>query len=284
MNELTLPTQFQIESLSARRAHISIQPLHPGFGITLGNALRRVLLSSLPGGAITAIKIKGVKHEFSVLSNMKEDVVDVILNLKSLRLKSLAYGPVKLVLDMKGEKVVKAKDIEKNAQVEILDLDHYIATLTSSDAELKMEMWVENGRGYDPVEGRVSDRTEVGVIEIDALFSPVRLTNFTVENMRVGQLTNYNKLMVDIETDGSVTPLETFQSAAKILVTHFQLFMDVPGLSVQTSPVQTPPVAEIDSIPAVSDESHESVSELKSTKLFKKSKAGGKASRKKKSE
>lgn len=233
MKDLTLPTQFQVESHGKNRAHIILQPLHPGYGITLGNALRRVLLSSLPGSAITAIKIKGAKHEFSVVPNVKEDVVDIILNLKSLRLKSLGEEPVKLTLDVKGEKIVTAQDIEKNSQVEIFEPDHKIATLTNPGAELKMEMWVENGRGYDPIEGRVSDRTEVGVIEIDALFSPARLANFTVENVRVGQITSYNRLIVDIETDGSYTPLESFQAAAKILVTHFQLFFDLPGLAAQ---------------------------------------------------
>lgn len=232
MQEIKLPQHITIESVSDFRAKITIQPLHPGYGNTVGNALRRVLLSSLPGSAVTAMKIKGVDHEFSSLPHVKEDMVDLMLNLKTFRLNSHASEPVKLTLHVKGEKNVTAKDFDKNAEVDVINPDHQIATLTDKSAELKMEIWVSNGLGYVPVEAREKAHGEIGVIEIDAIYSPIRTVNFTTQNVRVEQFTNYNSLTLDIETDGSLTPEKAFRDSARILVDHFSLLSDAEKLPV----------------------------------------------------
>lgn len=223
MNELQLPKSVTVDVENEKRAKITIQPLHPGYGTTIGNSLRRVLLSSLPGSAVTAIKIKGAQHEFSALDGVIEDVVEIILNIKALRLKSHALEPVKITIDVKGEKEITAADIEKNSDVEVIDPHHHIATLTDPKAQFKMDMWVDNGLGYAPVENREDKKSELGVIEIDAIFSPVRTVNFEVENMRVGQVTDYNQLILDIHTDGSISPEQAFHQASQILVDHFSI-------------------------------------------------------------
>lgn len=232
MQEIKLPQNITIESVSDFRAKITIQPLHPGYGNTVGNALRRTLLSSLPGSAVTAMKIKGVDHEFSALPHVKEDMVDIMLNLKTLRLRSHSSEPVKLTLHVKGEKAVTGKDFEKNADVEVVNPDHHIATLTDKAADFTMEVWVSNGLGYVPVEAREKAHGEIGVIEIDAVYSPIRTVNFLVQNVRVEQFTNYNSLMLDIETDGSITPEKAFRDSARILVDHFSLLSDAEKLPV----------------------------------------------------
>lgn len=229
MHSIQLPKNLSVEELAPNKAKIVIEPLHPGFGTTIGNSLRRVLLSSLPGSAITAIKIKGVQHEFSTLNYVKEDIVEIILNLKKLRVKSSSNEPVKITLEVKGNKEVTAGDFDKNADVEIVNPDFHIATLTDKAAEFKMEAWVENGMGYSPVESREEKKTELGTIEIDSIFSPVRMVNFDIENVRVGQLTNFNKLTLDIETDGSIKPVDAFKQAAKILVDHFSFITEQKG-------------------------------------------------------
>ena len=202
-------------------ATLTIEPLHHGYGTTVGNALRRVLLSSLPGAAVTAVKIKGVQHEFQAVTGVKEDVLDIILNLKQLRMTVHADESVTLKLTKKGEGAVTAADIENNADVEIANQDLVLATITSAATTLDMEITVSRGRGFLPTEEREHISADIGVIAIDALFSPVRQVSLKVENTRVGDITNYDKLIMNIETDGTIVPADALEQATKILINHF---------------------------------------------------------------
>ena len=199
---------------------LTIEPLHHGYGTTVGNALRRVLLSSLPGAAVTAMKIKGVQHEFSTVPGVKEDVLDIMLNLKKLRMKVHTEEPVILKLSATKEGAVTAELFEKNADVEIANPELEIATITEKTA-FELEVTVSRGRGYVPTEERDSAPTDIGVIAVDAMFSPVRNVGFRVENTRVGEITNYDKLIMNITTDGTVTPQDAVEQATKILLNHF---------------------------------------------------------------
>ena len=190
---------------------------------TADTALRRVLLSSLPGAAVTAVKIKGVDHEFSSIPNVKEDVVDIILNLKQLRVKVESEESVRLTLNAKGQKEVKAKDIKPDSRVEIINSDLHIATLDAKGAELSMEIVVKSGRGYEPVEAREEEKLEIGMIAVDAIYTPMRNVNFEVQNVRVGQITNYDKLTITMQTDGTISGREALDTASDILVKHFEL-------------------------------------------------------------
>lgn len=207
-----------------------IDGLYSGYGLTLGNALRRVLLSSLPGAAITQLKIKGVSHEFSSMEGVKEDVVEIALNMKKIRFRIHTDEPQILILKVKGEKEVSASDIKISAQVDLITPDVHIATLTSKDAELDMEITVEKGLGYMPVEARKSEKLPIGVVAVDALFTPVTKVNFTVENMRVGERADYNKLRLVVETDGSLTPSAALRKASNILQDHF---VKISGIEVK---------------------------------------------------
>lgn len=236
MEDIFLPSkvEFKEDEKDKNRAVLTVEPCHPGYGTTLGNALRRVMLSSLPGAAVTAVRIKGVSHEFSTLPGVKEDVVEIILNLKKLRLKILVgEEPVILVLKVKGEKKVKAKDIEKNPVVEIANPDLEIATLTSKEAELEMKIWAEKGRGYVPTEERKLENLELDVIAVDSIFTPIKKVGLQVENVRVGERTDYDKLILDIETDGTLTPSGAVEQAAKILIKQFSLFMELKKEKVE---------------------------------------------------
>ena len=212
---------FTQSETNPHEALLTIEPLHHGYGTTIGNALRRVLLSSLPGSAVTAMKIKGAQHEFSALNGVKEDVLDIMLNLKKLRLKVHSEEPVILKLSAKKAGEVTAADIEPNADVEIINPELVIATLTDKSASFDMEITVSRGRGFLPTEEREESPTEIGVIAIDAMFSPVRTVGLKVENTRVGEITNYDKLLMTIVTDGSITPQEAVEQATKILLNHF---------------------------------------------------------------
>jgi DNA-directed RNA polymerase subunit alpha len=198
-----------------------IEPLPAGYGTTLGNALRRVLLSSLPGAAISSVRIRGVAHEFSTIPGVTEDVVQLVLNLKKVRLKSFAAEPVTLTLEREGPRDVVAADIVTTSDVEIVNPDEHIATL-EPEASLWMELTVETGKGFYPAERR--EGLPIGVIPVDSLFSPVRMVNFVIENTRVGQMTNYDRLILDVHTDGTMTPDEAVAQGAQILVQQFSLF------------------------------------------------------------
>ncbi|OGM92448.1 DNA-directed RNA polymerase subunit alpha [Candidatus Wolfebacteria bacterium RIFOXYB2_FULL_49_7] len=198
-----------------------IEGLYAGYGLTVGNSLRRALLSSLPGACVTQIKIKNVKHEFTTIDGIMEDVVELALNMKKIRFAFHADEPQVLTLDVKGEKEVTAGDIKANAQVEVINPEAHIATITDKKTELSMEITVEKGLGYVPVEARKIEKLPVGVIAIDAIFTPVTNVNFVVENMRIGERTDFNRIKLTVETDGSVKPSMAVHKAANILKDHF---------------------------------------------------------------
>lgn len=212
-----------VEQISSHRAILEIEGLYPGYGLTIGNALRRVMLSSLAGAAITSIKIKDVGHEFSTLPGVLEDVVEIILNLKQVRFKVYNDEPLIITLKAKGERKVLAKDIKTISQVEVINPNTHIATLTSKNASLEMEIRVERGLGYSAIESRKREKQEIGTIAVDAIFTPIKMINFKVEDMRVGDKTNYNRLRFDIETDGAITPAEALANAANLLIEHFKI-------------------------------------------------------------
>ncbi len=201
------------------------EPLERGFGITIGNSLRRILLSSLQGAAITSVRIEGVAHEFSTVPGVVEDVTDIILNLKEVRLRVHAEGPKVLRIDAEGEGEVKAGDIIGDPTVEIMNPDHHIATL-SKDGRLRMEMVAKTGRGYVPADRNKEEDQPIGVIPIDAIFSPVRKVNYTVGYARVGQKTDYDKLTLEVWTDGAVKPEDAVAYAAKILKDQVSIFIN----------------------------------------------------------
>jgi DNA-directed RNA polymerase subunit alpha len=230
MEQIPLPNQARIENVGGNSYEVTLEPLYPGFGVTIGNAMRRILLSSMPGAAVTAVKIKFVDHEFSTVPNVKEDVIQIILNLKQLRLRSFSREPVRLTLKANGEGVVTAEMIEGNDQVEVVNKDLYICTLDNKNADFDMEIIVEQGRGYVPVEARDNtQKLEAGMLSIDAIYTPVRSVFFDVSNVRVGQITNFDKLVLRMETDGSITGQEAIDIASHILVDHFSMLFNNEG-------------------------------------------------------
>ena len=203
-----------------------VEPLERGYGTTLGNALRRILLSSLPGAAITSVKFDGALHEFSSLPGVLEDTIEIILNLKAVSLKIHSNEPQTLVIDTDKAGSIRVKDINVPSDVEILNEDHHICTL-EENARLYMEMTALNGRGYVPAERNKQPQQPIGVIQVDSMFSPIRRVNYRVENTRVGQVTDYDKLTLELWTDGSIRPDEAVSLAAKILSKHIDLFVNL---------------------------------------------------------
>jgi DNA-directed RNA polymerase subunit alpha len=225
MEKIILPAKIEYQG-DKEKGEIIFEPCSPGYGTTWGNTLRRVLLSSLSGGAVTAIKIRGAKHEFSTLPGVKEDLLEIILNLKQLRLKIFTDEEVKLSLDIKGGKKVLAKDIEKNSQVEVVNPELLIATLTDAKAKLEMDIFVKKGIGYVTVEERAHEEKEVGKILIDSIFTPIRNVGLKIDNVRVGEKTNYDRLILPIETDGTITPMEALIEASGLLKEQFSYLAD----------------------------------------------------------
>jgi len=213
------------ETLSPTHGRFHVEPLERGFGITIGNSLRRILLSSLQGAAITAVRIKGVLHEFSTLPGIREDVTDIILNIKEVLVRLHSDGPETLRLKVNKAGIVKAADIQPNPNVEILNPDHPLATL-SEDGELEIEMIVKRGRGYVPAERNREEGQSIGTIPMDALFSPVQKVNYTVTHARVGQVTDYDRLTLEVWTNGSVAPADAIGYAAKILKEQIGVFIN----------------------------------------------------------
>jgi DNA-directed RNA polymerase subunit alpha len=225
MEQILLPSKIEYTAGDApNQTIVTIEPLYPGYGTTIGTALRRVLLSSLSGGAVVAVKIKGVQHEFSTIPYVQEDVVDIILNIKKLRFKVHTDETVRLLLQVKGEKDVTGADIQSSNDAEVANPDCKICTLTNKNAQLEMEVFVKRGRGYWPTEMREKEKLEIGTIAIDALYTSIRSVGLNVENVRVGQMTNYNKVVLTIETDGSITGEEAMREASSILLDHFKVF------------------------------------------------------------
>jgi DNA-directed RNA polymerase subunit alpha len=236
--------QIQEESLTPTRSKFVIEPLEPGFGYTVGNSLRRTLLSSIPGAAISSVRIEGVLHEFSTVPKVTEDVTDIIMNLKELVIRSEPEEPVTVYLKAKGPGSVTAGDVTPPAGVEILNPELHIATL-GKGGSLEMEMTVERGVGYRMADKNKKPRDPIGVIPVDSIFSPVRKVSYTVENTRVEQMTDRDKLILDVETDGSVTPREALASAGGTLLELVNLFSDLAeAQSVSVGP------AEADELPS----------------------------------
>jgi DNA-directed RNA polymerase subunit alpha len=215
---ITLPSKPRIVNEEEFRGIYEIDGLYPGYGHTLGNSLRRIILSSLPGAAVTQVKIEGASHEFSTLADIKEDVITILLNIKKIRLSLHGGEPMTITLKKKGAGVVTAKDIVSPSQVEILNPDQVIAEITSKSGELNIEMKVEQGLGYVPREVHQKDKVEIGVIALDAVFTPIRRANYEVENMRVGDRTDYNRLRVFIETDGTMSPREALEQSIEVMI------------------------------------------------------------------
>lgn len=229
MQPIPLPNHAKIQHLDGNQYEVTLEPLYPGYGVTIANALRRVLLSSMPGAAVTAVKIKFADHEFSAIPNVKEDVIQIILNLKQLRLRSFSLEPIRLHLKAKGEGVITADMIEKNDQVEISNPDLYICTLDNKNSDFDMELIVEQGRGYEPVEVRENQNLEAGMLAVDAIYTPVRSVYYDVSNVRVGGMTNFDKLVLRMETDGTITGGEAIDIASHILVDHFSMMFNSEG-------------------------------------------------------
>ncbi|MCX6779522.1 MAG: DNA-directed RNA polymerase subunit alpha [Candidatus Magasanikbacteria bacterium] len=227
MEKFLLPSTFKVEELDKpNAARVIIEPCYHGYGTTLGNAMRRVMLSSLPGAAVTAVKIKGAPHEFTSLEHVQEDIVELILNLKQLRLRVFTSEEVKLTLSAKGEGEVTAAQIETTSDVEIVNSDLHLATLTHKNAKLEMEIFVSEGRGYVPVEEKKKTKLELGTIAIDSIFNPVLHMGYKVDFVRVGEITNFERLTLDIETDGTMTPLNAFIQGTQILKDHINLILE----------------------------------------------------------
>lgn len=222
---ISYPIAPKIIQKGKNKTVFEVENLYPGYGVTVGNSLRRVLLTSLPGVAVTEARIKGASHEFSTLPGVMEDMIMVTLNLKKLRFKIFEGDSQKVTLKVKGEKEVKGGDFEKSPLIELANPETHIATITDKKSELQIEVLVEKGIGYEPKDQRKTKKMEIGTIALDAIFTPVKNVNFQVENMRVGDRTDFDKLNVEIETDGTLTPEEAFFDACEILLKHFNIIL-----------------------------------------------------------
>ncbi|OGF82508.1 DNA-directed RNA polymerase subunit alpha [Candidatus Giovannonibacteria bacterium RIFCSPLOWO2_01_FULL_46_13] len=244
---ISKPSQIRMVSEEENKGVYEIDALHPGYGHTIGNSLRRVLLSSLPGAALTKVRIHGVSHEFSTIPDIKEDVISILLNLKQVRVLVHSDESQSIKLSASGIKKVTAGDFEVPTQVEIMNKDILIATLTSKDAKLEIEGTVERGLGYVPREVLEREKVEVGTLTLDAIFTPIRKVNYEVENMRVGDRTDYNRLRISIETDGTITPKNALEESVSILIkqleplvfTEPKLFSEAPKVIDETTPAQS---------------------------------------------
>ncbi len=272
MQNIALPKKIEFKTGSnPNEGVISVEPLFPGYGMTLGNSLRRVLLSSLPGAAVIGAKIKGASHEFMALPHIKEDVLEIILNLKQLRLKVYTEEEIRLEIKVKGKKAVTAADITKNSQVEIKNPGLVLAHITDEAGSLEMEIVVKEGRGYKMPEGAKKENREIGYIEIDSMFSPVTIVSTSVENTRVGKMTNWDKLILNVKTDGTITPELAFNEAVKVLVDQYSALL--PGAittSGETEEAESEEAAEALEENALEVEPKKEKKEKKETKETKK--------------
>lgn len=222
--ETTTRPKIESAELSDTYGKFVVEPLERGYGVTLGNALRRVLLSSIPGAAVTSVKIDGVLHEFTTIAGVVEDVTQVVLNLKEMSLKLHSDKPKLLRLDVRGKRDITAADIDPDAEVEILNPDLGIATLDGKSARLAMEIVVERGTGYVPAERHRRSEHVIGVIPVDSVFSPIQKVNYVIEDARVGHSTEYDRLVLEVWTDGSIRPEEALREASRLLIENFRLF------------------------------------------------------------
>lgn len=227
---ISLPTTIKKNNISDNYGIFEIEPFYPGYGITVGNALRRVALSSLEGAAVSTVKIKDVSHEFTALPGIKEDVLHILLNIKQLRFKSHSEEAQVAILKIKGEKVALGKDFELPSDLELANKDQIIATLTDKKSELEIEITVEKGFGYRLLNDGEKAKKEIGVLSLDKIFTPIKKVNYSVENVRVGDRTDYDKLIFEIETDGTITPENALLESVKILNSHFQFLENELGM------------------------------------------------------
>ncbi len=263
MQPIYLPEHVDVVEGENNTATFSIYPYHPGYGPTVANALRRVLLSSLPGSAITHVKIDEASHEYSTIEGVKEDIISIILNLKRVRLASESTNPVEIVLEASGEGAIVAGDFKTPPEVTIVNPKQPIATLTSKKAKLTLRCTVEQGRGYVPSETREREQRDIGTIALDATFTPVERVSFTVEDIRVGQATDYHKLSLTITTDGTLPPLDALKQAASILRDHFgELAADFASKLTADRPQEMP--AEFETTPVAEAENTLSLLQLPS--------------------
>lgn len=225
-HNIILPSKPKAVLEETSKGIYEIDGLFPGYGYTLANSLRRIILSSLTGAAITAVKIDGVSHEFATIEGVKEDVISILLHLKNIRFKVTGDEPQKVTLDVKGPKIVTAADIKTSGQVEVVNTDHYICEVTSK-ASLSMELTIEKGRGFVTREQHHKDKAEIGTIFLDAIFSPIRRVSYDVEDMRVGDKTNYNRIRMTIETDGTISPRVALESSVKTMIEQLAAVVEV---------------------------------------------------------
>lgn len=241
---ILLPSKPKIISEDATTGVFEIEGLYPGYGHTLGNSLRRIILSSLPGVAITSAKINGVSHEFSTIDGVKEDVITILLNLKKIRMRFSTDEPQTLTLKVKGEKVVTAADLDVPGQVEVLNPEQEITTITDKNTELDIELKAEKGLGFMPKEMIEKSRVDIGMIALDGIFTPIRRASYEVENMRVGDRTDFNKLKLFIETDGTITPKEALTSSIEVMINQLKAIIGFkekePEPIEEEAPVEKP--------------------------------------------
>jgi DNA-directed RNA polymerase subunit alpha len=245
-HSIILPSKPRIVKEDATSGVYEIDGLYPGYGHTLGNSLRRIILSSIPGASITSLSIDGVKHEFSTIEGIREDVIAIILNLKKTRFKLHGDEAQKATLHIKGAKTITAKDITVPTQLEVMNKDQYICESTAKDVDIAIEITVEKGLGYVPREVLMKDKADIGTIVLDASFTPIRRASYEVENMRVGDRTDHNRLRVTIETDGTITPHEALENSIHSMITQLQSIVgfrehviDMPKESVPFTPTET---------------------------------------------
>jgi len=241
---ISLPLPPKVTQKKNHQAAFEIEGLYPGYGVTIGNALRRVLLSSLEGASVTEVKIKGFPHEFTTMPGILEDGIMIILNVKNLRFKIFEGDSHRISLKVKGDRIVTGADFDVPSQVKLVNPEAQIATITEKNTEFEMEVLVEKGIGYEPKERRKLKKAEIGAIALDAIYSPIRNVNFQIENMRVGDRTDFDKLNLEIETDGTITPEEAFFEACDILIKHFNIIFSGNAEGVESPAEVAEEIAE----------------------------------------
>jgi DNA-directed RNA polymerase subunit alpha len=262
-HNIILPSKPRVVSENAQKGVYEIDGLYPGYGHTLGNSLRRIVLSSLPGAAITSIKIDGVAHEFSTIEGVKEDVVLILLHLKKLRFKMTTDESQIATISVKGAKKVTGADIQVSGQLEVLNPELYIAELTDKNAELSIEMRVDRGLGFVPRDVHEKGKVEVGTIAVDAIFTPIRRVSYEVENMRVGDKTNHNRLRMHIETDGTISPREALEHSIKIMINQLAAIVGFSESEIAESTAAEAPEMSEDA----GEESKDDMSEVLKTRI-----------------
>jgi DNA-directed RNA polymerase subunit alpha len=288
MEQILLPTQIEFQDTDRENVGKMIMtPCHQGYGTTLGNALRRVLLSSLPGAAVESIKIQGVQHEFSAIEGVHEDVIQIILNVKQVAVRSHSKSPVTLSLTKKGIGDVKAGDFEKNADVEIVNPDLKLASITDENKTFEMEITIGQGRGYVPVGEKETKNLDLGTIAIDSLYTPIRDVGYNVEMTRVGDVTDYEKLVLMIETNGTISPKDAVSQSTKILMDHFNLISEATGgikEEVVESVVEEPIEEVVEEVEEAEEDTSTDDEEVKPSTEAQEKQEKPKKSKKKKSE